>query len=326
MSGLLNPASKDCTISIPILETKVFLLANRSFDHQGGKVVKTICYKTVGGVELLGDFYSACQTNSPVIVYIHGGGFIFGSRKEILKEQVEQYNQAGFHVFSIDYRLAPETRLPTIAEDIRDALRWLREQAAAELGIEPSGIAVVGGSAGGYLALLAGTMEPDLKAVVSFYGYGDIRGSWSSSPSPHYLQKPIVPKKLADQLITGKTLTESSIQQRFGLYLYYRQQGIWTQEVTGLDPVRDKDQLSLLCPAQSANASFPPAMLLHGDKDHDVPYEQSVLMAERLKSVGVRHILLTLPGEDHLFDKQMDKESVRQAFAQVIHFLQQHLA
>ncbi|QOT00079.1 alpha/beta hydrolase [Brevibacterium sp. JNUCC-42] len=288
--------------------------------------MKTICYNTVDGINLLGDFYSASQTNSPVLVYLHGGGFIFGSRKEIQKEQVKQYNRAGFHVFSIDYRLAPETKLPIIVEDIRDSLRWLREQAPIRLGIEPSAIAVAGSSAGGYLALLAGSREPDLKAVVSFYGYGDIRGDWSSRPSPFYLQKPIVPKQLVDQLITGKTLTESSIQQRFGLYLYYRQQGIWIQEVTGLDPVREKEKLDMLCPVEFVDDSFPPTMLLHGETDHDVPYEESIFMAERLKSAGIKHSLLTLPSEDHLFDRQMDKENVQQAFAQVLDFLHCHLA
>ncbi|WP_339266666.1 alpha/beta hydrolase [Paenibacillus sp. FSL K6-1330] len=287
--------------------------------------MRTICYKTVEGVDLLGDFYSACQTSSAVIVYIHGGGLIFGSRKDILQEQVEQYNQAGLHVLSIDYRLAPETRLPAIIEDIQDALRWLREQAFIELGFQPSAIAVVGSSAGGYLALLAGSREPTLQAVVSFYGYGDIQANWSSSPSPFYLQKPTVPKELADQLITRRTLAESSIQQRFGLYLYYRQQGIWTQEVTGLDLVQDKEELDLLCPAQVVDDSFPPTMLLHGEDDQDVPCEQSIGMARRLQSAGVEHTLLTLPGEDHLFDMQLEKENVQRAFAQVLEFLRRHL-
>lgn len=288
--------------------------------------METICYKKVGEVELMGDFYRADHSSSAVIVYIHGGGFIFGSRKEILKSQVEQYNRAGFHVFSIDYRLAPETKLPAIAEDIQDAFRWLREQASAELGIEPSAIAVVGSSAGGYLALLAGSMVPDLKAIVSFYGYGNIYEHWTSEPSPFYLQKPMVTKKLADQLITGKTLSESSVHQRFGLYLYYRQQGRWFQETTGLDPALDKEKLDLLSPVKSADVSFPPTMLLHGEEDHDVPCEESILMAKRLKSVGVRHTLLTFPGEDHLFDRQMDQDNARKAFVQVLDFLLSHLA
>ncbi|PPA93853.1 alpha/beta hydrolase [Brevibacillus laterosporus] len=287
--------------------------------------MRTICYKTVNGINLLGDFYSASNTNSPVIVYIHGGGFIFGSRKEILQEQVKQYNQAGFHVFSIDYRLAPETKLPAIIEDVRDALRWVCDQAPSMLDIEPSAIAVIGSSAGGYLALLAGSKESYVKAVVSFYGYGDIRGEWASEPSPFYLQKTIVPKKLADQLITKEILTENSIQQRFGLYLYYRQQGSWIRETTGLDPIQNKEELRLLCPIECVDHSSPPIMLLHGETDHDVPCEESICMAERLKRAGIEHTLLTLPGEDHLFDRQLDKENVQQAFAQVLDFLHRHL-
>ncbi|NWL86226.1 alpha/beta hydrolase [Paenibacillus sp. 79R4] len=287
--------------------------------------MKTVCYKTVGDVRLLGDFYSTGQASSPVVVYIHGGGFIFGSRGEIPKDQLERYNTAGFHVFSIDYRLAPETRLTAIAEDVLDAIHWLQDNASTELGVEPSSIGMVGHSAGGYLALLAGAREPKLKAVVSFYGYGDIRAAWATGASSHYLQKPIVPRKLADQLIAGEVLTEASVQQRFGLYLYCRQQGTWVQEVTGLDPQWDQAELEALCPAEAVTAQYPPTLLLHGDQDNDVPYTQSVQMAERLEQTGVAHTLITLPGEDHLFDLQKDKESVRQAFAQELDFLRKYL-
>jgi len=287
--------------------------------------VKTVCYKTIGDVRLLGDFYSAGPASSPVVVYIHGGGFIFGSRGEIPKDQIERYNTAGFHVFSIDYRLAPETRLTAIAEDILDAIHWLQSDASAELGIEPSSIGVVGHSAGGYLALLAGAREPKLRAVVSFYGYGDIRAAWATGASSHYLQKPIVPRKLADQLIAGEVLTEASVQQRFGLYLYCRQQGTWVQEVTGLDPKWNQAELGALCPVEAVTAQYPPTLLLHGEQDNDVPCSESVHMAERLEQAGVVHTLITLPGEDHLFDLQKGKESVKQAIAQELDFLRDHL-
>lgn len=287
--------------------------------------MRTVCYKTIGGVELLGDFYSTSQVNSPVVVYIHGGGFIWGSRREIAKEEAERYNQAGFHVFSINYRLAPETKLAAIAEDILDAIHWLQNEAPDVLGIEVPAIAAVGHSAGGYLALLAGAREPKLKAVVSFYGYGDLRADWSTQPSPYYLEKPIVPRKLAEHLITDRTLTEASVQRRYGLYLYHRQQGSWVQAVTGLDSKRDRAELELLCPVESVTAAFPPVMLLHGEQDQDVPCAESLLMAERLHHAGVAHTLITLPGEDHLFDQQKGKESVRQVLAQELDFLRDHL-
>ncbi|WMT43375.1 alpha/beta hydrolase [Paenibacillus sp. D2_2] len=241
------------------------------------------------------------------------------------KDQVERYNAAGFHVFSIDYRLAPETRLTAIAEDILDALQWLQSHASAELGVEPSSIGVVGHSAGGYLALLAGAREPKLRAVVSFYGYGDILAVWATGASSHYLQKPLVPRTLADQLITGEVLTEASVQQRFGLYLYHRQQGTWVQEVTGLDPAWDLAELEALCPVEAVTAQYPPTLLLHGEQDNDVPCTESVRMAERLEHMGVAHTLITLPGEDHLFDMQKDKENVRHVLDKEIDFLRGHL-
>ncbi|HEY4392112.1 MAG TPA: alpha/beta hydrolase [Paenibacillus sp.] len=287
--------------------------------------MNTVCYKTVREVRLLGDFYSTGQASSPIVVYIHGGGFIFGSRKEIQKDQVERYNAAGFHVFSIDYRLAPETKLTAIAEDVLDALQWLQSHASVELKVDPSSIGVVGHSAGGYLALLAGVKEPNLRAVVSFYGYGDIRAAWATGTSSHYLQKPLVPRKLADQLITGEVLTEASVQERFGLYLYHRQQGTWVREVTGLDPAWDQAELEALCPVDAVTAQYPPILLLHGEQDNDVPCSESVRMAERLEHAGVTHTLTTLPGEDHLFDLQKDKESVRQVLDKELEFLRAHL-
>ena len=61
------------------------------------------------------------------------------------------------------------------------------------------------------------------------------------------------------------------------------------------------------------------------DQDNDVPYTESVRMAERLEHAGVAHTLITLPGEDHLFDLQKDKESVRQVLDKELQFLRDHL-
>jgi acetyl esterase/lipase len=80
-------------------------------------------------------------------------------------------------VVAIDYRLAPEAKLPAIVDDLRDAAAWIREQGPARFGIASERLAVAGHAAGGYLTLLSGhAVEPRPRALVSFYGYGDIAG------------------------------------------------------------------------------------------------------------------------------------------------------
>ena len=85
----------------------------------------TYIYKTVGDCSIKADVYlpPARTTCRATIVYIHGGGMICGSRKWFLGKQRDMYLKAGYGIVSIDYRLAPETRLPEIIEDLQDAFR-----------------------------------------------------------------------------------------------------------------------------------------------------------------------------------------------------------
>jgi dipeptidyl aminopeptidase/acylaminoacyl peptidase len=68
--------------------------------------------------------------------------------------------------------------------------------------------------------------------------------------------------------------------------------------------------------------AYPPTLLLHGDKDHDVPYEQSLLMEKKLEVAGVKHKLITLVGLDHGFDySSWTDTQVRSSFDSVLAFL-----
>src|ERR1700748_1860614 len=119
----------------------------------------TVVYKKSEQFEIKADFYPATIQFAPVIVYIHGGGLFWGSREDMKAEQIEFYLEAGFNVFSIDYRLAPETKIPGIKADIADALSWLKFEGVKQFDYNPEKIAVIGGSAGGYLSLLCGTFD-----------------------------------------------------------------------------------------------------------------------------------------------------------------------
>lgn len=281
----------------------------------------TVVYKKTNDFEIKGDFYSTEKQANPVIVFIHGGGLFWGSREDMRAEQIDFFNQAGFNIFSIDYRLAPETKLPEIKSDLVDALAWLENDGLKQFHYNPEKVVVMGSSAGGFLALLTGTLQKKPQAIVSFYGYGDITGDWAKKPSPHYQKMTTVPKDLAKMLVTNKPLSIGPIEKRYAIYMYARQTGEWIEEISGLI----KGDLSEFCPINYADAQFPPTILLHGTMDEDVPYEQSVLMSETLTKAGVDNQLITIPNGKHVFDEDWQNPVVKKAFDEVLHFLRKHL-
>ncbi len=243
-------------------------------------------------------------------------------RRAIVPDQFDLYLEAGYTVVSVDYRLAPETKLKGIIEDIQDAYRWLLEKGPKLFRIDPDRVAVIGGSAGGYLTLMTGfCVVPRPKALVSFCGYGDIDGPWLSTPYPLYCQQPLVTKEEAYRAVGKRIISEDSGQNNRGqFYLYCRQQGLLPKEVTGHDPHTEPNAFDCFCPVRNVTPDYPPTLLLHGDQDADVPYQQSVLMAEKLSSAGVEHELITIFGGGHGFDAIASG-----VFNRVLAFLKQHV-
>jgi acetyl esterase/lipase len=287
----------------------------------------TYTYKTTGGLHIRADVYRKPDgTVRPAILWIHGGALIMGNRRWLNPAQAEKYLDAGFTVVSIDYRLAPQAKLPLIIEDLKDAYRWMRSDGPGLFQIDPGRIAVAGHSAGGYLALMAGfALEPRPKAVVSFYGYGDIRGEWYSRPDPFYSREPAVSKEEAFRSVGTNVISDDQGESRERFYLYTRQQGLWPMEVVGYDPDREPGMFGPFCPLRNVSGDYPPTLLLHGDKDTDVPYEQSALMAGELERHGIRHEFITMPGLGHGFDEDNENPSVSAAFDRVLKFLEREL-
>lgn len=289
----------------------------------------TYTYKVIDNCEIKADIYSVKENVlRPVIMWLHGGALIFGTRKRILSEQVEIYINAGFNVVSVDYRLAPETKIADIVEDVKDAYLWICEAGSELFNSDPDRIAVMGTSAGGYLALMSGFyVNPRPFALVSFYGYGDISGSWYSQADEYYCRQPLVSKEEAFSVVGNKAISSSSEQNnRWPFYLYCRQNGLWPEEVTGHDPKTENEFFVPFCPIQNVTKDYPPTVLLHGDMDTDVPYEQSEMMAKELARVGVDHELITIPGGGHGFDRAGTNDpEVATVFNRVIVFLNNYL-
>jgi len=242
----------------------------------------------------------------PVIVFIHGGALMMGDRKMTPKagSLLQALLDAGYVVVSIDYRLAPQVKLPAIIDDVRDACNWVRERGPELFRVNPDELFVMGQSAGGYLTLMTGfRVQPRPRALVSFWGYGDIAGEWYSRPDPFYRQQPLVTKEEADESGGMK------------LYLYCRQQGLWPKVLTGHDPDAEPRAFDPFCPVRNVTREYPPTLLIHGTKDTDVPYQLSVQMANELAGKSV--------DGGHGFDKRNADVAAR-TYQQVVEFLNQH--
>lgn len=280
-------------------------------------------YKETKQSSIYADIYYH-GTQTPVVIYIHSGALIFGTRKWLPLEQVEIYKNAGFSVISIDYRLAPETRFELIIEDIEDALYWIRNTASKMYDFNTNKLALIGSSAGAFLSLLSGTMEYRPNAIVSFYGYGDILGKWYSEPSEFYCERPIVKLAEAEESLSDSEVSDGS-WERFNYYLWCRQHGTWVETVTGFDRERDSELLRKYNPIDNISKKYPPTLFLHGDKDTDVPYEQSLMMHRALREFGIETDLVTIHGADHVFDQNINDEQVKRAFEKTVCFLKKTL-
>lgn len=108
----------------------------------------TAVYKTVGDLQIRADVYRPDGHEVlPVVVWIHGGALIMGHRDGISGRVRNYAKSRGVALVSIDYRPAPESKLPVIIEDVEDAFRWIRGPAAERFHLDANRIAVTGGSA-----------------------------------------------------------------------------------------------------------------------------------------------------------------------------------
>jgi acetyl esterase/lipase len=288
---------------------------------------QTFTYKVVGGHEIKADVYGATgESARPVVLWIHGGALIVGGRSGVDTRLLDRALRAGWVLVSIDYRLAPETKLPAILDDVRDAYRWVREQGPKLFHADSGKIAVMGGSAGGYLTLTTGyRVEPRPVALVALWGYGDIIGPWYSRPDPFYRRQPLVSKEDAYRAVGGPVLSDGSGKNERGrFYLYCRQQGLWPKEVTGHDPDKEPRWFDAFCPVRNVTGQYPPTLLVHGTRDTDVPYQQSVDMDKELTRNGVEHELLTVEGGGHGL-AGVKPDVIAKTYDHVIDFFAGHL-
>jgi acetyl esterase/lipase len=290
---------------------------------------QTYPYKTVDGLAVQADVFRAAGVDArPAVVFIHGGALINGHREWIPDWLVHAAREDGYVLVSLDYRLAPETKLPEVVGDVVDALGWVREHGSHHFGVDPLRVAVIGESAGGYLTLATGFLvDPRPTALVSFYGYGDLIGEWYSRPSPHPCHHRVrISAEEAYAQVSGPPIADDRDRRGDGgaFYQFCRQKGIWPTAVSGWDPGHDADAFRAFMPLANVTKDYPPTLLVHGDRDTDVPIEQSTLMAAELDRNGVEHRLMVVAGAEHGLEDVAPTE-VDAVEREAAGFLKQHL-
>lgn len=301
---------------------------------EAGLEKTTVTYRKVGDHEILADIYRP-KGNSvrPVIVYIHGGALIRGSRQLTTEYHVPARvlslaKENGYALVSLDYRLAPETKLPAIASDIEAAFAWMGSDGAKCFHLNTDQMVVVGDSAGGYLTLTTGyRVHPKPKALVALYGYGELNADWYTKPNPYpkyNLQK--ISREDAMQQTDGTIISDVSFRKGDSgkIYMYYRQTGLWPQEVSGFSLESIAKDIAPYEPVKNVTREYPPTLMIHGTQDTDVPFEESLKMVEQFKTHGVPYILRPIDKGEHCFDGG-DPAQIEDAYNTMREFMLKYL-
>jgi acetyl esterase/lipase len=234
------------------------------------EVYRDLAYILGGHKRQTLDIYTPARNDDPLplIVWIHGGGWKFGSKSAC---PVLAWTQKGYVVASINYRLSRDAKFPAQIEDCEAAIGWLREH-AEKYHIDRDRVVVWGESAGGHLASLVGTAWDvteweqgqekgfcRVEAVIDWYGRSDLT---PVSTNPAFADSP-------SAFLLGGSGDEVARLSREASPIFY------------------------------ASRDDPPFLIMHGDQDKVVPLRQSQAFAEALKKVGVKVKLLVLKGLGH---------------------------
>ena len=307
----------------------LFISCDQTTDKPYRVCVTTYVYKTVDNLEIKADVHQVDdKVKRPVVVWIHGGALIVGGRDSVAKWMKQSLLNAGYDIISIDYRLAPETKLAGIIEDLEDAFKWIYEKGPKLLNIDTSKIAVLGASAGGYLTLTAGyRVKPTPTVLVSLYGYGDLIGPWLKEPSlhPRHHQAKMTEEE-AMEILSLPPVTNVSDRKGNGwaFYQYCRQKGLWPKYVVGYDLHTQPEMFYPYMPVKNVTKDYPPTLLIHGVRDTDVPHEQSELMVEEFVKFDVPHVLFSVRNGEHSL-WQGNPEDIQRSQELVLEFINKYM-
>ena len=257
------------------------------------QVLPNVTYLTASNRDNKVDLYLPRGTDSPapVLVYIHGGGWVGGSKESSVLRLVP-WMEMGWAVVNVQYRLGEVSLAPAAVEDCLCALRWIIRN-ASNYNIDPERIVVTGNSAGGHLALTTGMVPASagldrqcpgsetlsVAAIINWYGITDV-GDLLDGPN----------------MKTYAVTWMGSMANRFEV----------AERVSPLTYVR---------------AGLPPILTIHGDADPVVPHQHATRLHEALAAAGVSNELHVVPGGGH---GGFDREETVAIFQTIDRFLGNH--
>lgn len=239
----------------------------------------------------------------PVLVYVHGGGFISMDKKQY-RRMARRFAAAGYVVFNVNYRRAPAFRFPVNIMDVGTAVAWALENAAA-YGGDPSTVFLAGDSAGAHLVSTYSTSLVDESLVKAFRLEGVER-----------------PAKVAGLvLLYGAFDCETILDTGFPFVK------TMLEAFLSRDPVLFKERARSASPIRHITADYPPCFITYAEKDR--LSSQSVAFAAELERQGVEHEVLAIPASEcrviaHGFVSTFWRRCAREATAAASSFLHAH--
>lgn len=242
------------------------------------KAQKDIVYSKVRNWEGKLDFYNTVDSLelSPLILNIHGGGWNHGSKEQ--QTSFGSFFKNGFAVANIEYRLVHQGEAPSAIEDVRCALLYLVHN-AKDLHIDTNKIVLIGSSAGGHLALIAGLQE--------------INSNFDTNcrKETEFKIVAIIDKYGVTDLSSNEVLKSKSVQNWLGANK------------------ENSEFVKSVSPINYVTKNSPATFIVHGNADKIVPYSQSEQLFNKLKELNVKTEFITVEKGGHgNFSKEENKK------------------
>jgi acetyl esterase/lipase len=244
------------------------------------------------------------------VIYVHGGAWRLGEKNMGTGWMFSRLAGQGHVVMDIDYTLAPSSDVPGMVQDVKRAILWLKRN-GPDYGVDPRRIVLMGGSAGGHLALLAAytpndpALQPDastadtaVHGVISFYGPADFLDMYEGVEATRariVRRRRIRPYgALLEDLIRRAGLAPSGAP--------IEQARNYIADLLGAEPELDPELYRQLSPLGRVDAHCPPTLLLQGTADIFGMGPSVRRLHQALQAAGVPSVLVEFPGADHAFD------------------------
>ncbi|KAK7005618.1 polyketide synthase [Favolaschia claudopus] len=298
-----------------------------------------LAYKNVDGLNLTMDVFlpaNATETSKvPILLWFHGGGLLQGTRKAVSPHHLSSPAKHNLCFVSCDYRLAPQTRVPGILADCKDAMDYIRSSTFADATgnrVDATRMVVSGSSAGGWLSFLTGTgigyaacgleLPPPVSGIAALYPITDLADPfWTTKQHPVSYMPEVIPHAQVAAFVdpTSPKVAFSAVDSSRAIFYHYMvQEGIL--ESLLLDGTGVPASAIGVAPAlKTGKFKVPPVWIIHGDIDDKVPCRQARDVVSVLKEMNADVEYEELPGVNHSFDKdpQCEMDSMYAFIARV---------